>query len=132
VVLQQRALAALALAILSLLGLAGFTPTDIRRGVVVLAVAVVVGAIGLWLSFTAMSRSRKGGTARPRFAIAASVLGVAGTGLSTLMLIGFAMFWPQLSQYANCISGANTVATTNACDQQLTNSLQSTARLLGR
>jgi hypothetical protein len=93
---------------------------------------MVIGAVGLWLSFTAMSRSRKAGTARPRFAVAASVLGIIGTGLSALVLIGFAMYWPQISQYANCMSGANTVASQNACDQQLNNSLQKSVQLLGR
>src|SRR5260221_557117 len=74
-VLQQRAFAALMLAIISLLGVHGVSGVsgNLRRGVVVLAVAMVIGAIGLWLSFTALSRSRKAGTARPRFAVAASV-----------------------------------------------------------
>ena len=129
-VLQQRAFAALMLAIISLLGMPEIGG-NIRRGVVVLAVTVVIGAVGLWLSFTAMSRSRKAGTARPRFAIAATVVGICGTGLSALALIGFAMFWPQVTQYANCISGANTVATQNACNQQLNNSLQTSIQLLG-
>jgi hypothetical protein len=130
-VLQQRAFAAPMLAIISLLGMSEIGG-DIRRGVVVLAVAVVIGVVGLWLSFTAMSRSRKAGTVRPRFAVAATVIGFIGSGLSTLALIGFALFWPQVSQYANCISGANTVATQNACNQQLNNSLQTSMQLLGR
>jgi hypothetical protein len=129
-VLQQRAFAALILAIISLLGMPGMSG-DIRRGVVVLVVTMVIGAVGLWLSFTAMSRSRKAGTSRPRFAVVASVLGIAGTGLSMLVLIGFAMFWSQVSQYANCMAGANTLASQNACQQQLNNSLQASVRLLG-
>jgi hypothetical protein len=128
-VLQQRAFAALMLAIISLLGWPEVS-ADLRRGMVVLAVTMVIGAVGLWLSFTAMSRSRKAGTARPRFAVAASVLGIAGTGLSTLVLIGFATFWPQISQYANCRSGAITVATQEACRQQLNNALQTSMQLL--
>ena len=60
-VLQQRAFAALILAIISLLGLPG-VGGNIRRGAVVLAVTMIIGAVGLWLSFTAMSRSRKEGT----------------------------------------------------------------------
>ena len=119
------------LAIISLLGMPGISG-NLRRGVVVLAVTMVIGAAGLWLSFTAMSRSRKAGTARPRFAVAASVIGIIGTGLSMLTLIGFVVFWPQVSQYAKCISGANTVATQDACNQQLNNSLQTSMRLLGR
>jgi hypothetical protein len=127
--MQQRAFAALMLAIISLLGWPEVSG-NLRRGMVVLAVTMVIGAAGLWLSFTAMSRSRKAGTARPRFAVAASVIGIAGTGLSTLVLIGFATFWPQVSQYASCRSGANTVATQEACDQQLNNALQASMQLL--
>jgi hypothetical protein len=130
-VLQQRALAALMLTVISLLGIPGMSG-NIRRGVIVLAVTMIIGAVGLWLSFTAMSRSRKAGTARPRFTIAASVLGIIGTGLSALVLIGFAMFWTQISQYANCTAGANTVASQNACYQQLNNSMQKSVQLLGR
>jgi hypothetical protein len=132
-VLQHRAFAALALVIISLLGMAGMLGLgDVRRAVVVLAVALAIGVLGLWLAFTAMSRSRNAGTARPRFSMLASVLGVAGTGLSTIVLVGYALFWPQISQYSNCMSGANTVATQDACNQQLDSSLQSGARLLGR
>jgi hypothetical protein len=130
-VLQQRAFAALMLAIISLLWVPGVSG-NLRRGVVVLAVTMVIGAIGLWLSFTALSRSRKAGTARPRFAVAASALGIVGTGLSTLALIGFAAFWPQISQYANCMSGANTVSTRNTCDQQLNNALQTSMQFFRR
>jgi hypothetical protein len=130
-VLRQRAFAALILAVISLVGMLG-TGGNFRRGVVVLAVTMVIGAIGLWLSFTAMSRSRKAGSARPRFAVAASVLGIIGTGLSALALIGFALFWTQVSQYANCMSGANTVASQNVCSQQLNNSLQAGMQFLTR
>src|SRR5262249_46366903 len=77
-VLQQRALAALMLTVISLLGIPGMSG-NIRRGAIVLAVTMIIGAVGLWLSFTAMSRSRKAGTARPRFTVAASVLGIIGT-----------------------------------------------------
>lgn len=128
-VLQQRAFAALMLAIISLLGMPEVRD-NLRRGVVVLAVTMVIGAIGLWLSFSALSRSRKAGTARPRFAVAASVLGIVGTGVSTLALIGFAAFWPQISQYASCMSGANTVTSQSACDQQLNNALQTSMQFL--
>jgi len=128
-VLQQRAFAALMLAIISLLGMPGVSD-NLRRGAVVLAVTMVIGGVGLWLSFTAMSRSRKEGTGRPRFAVVASVLGIIGTGLSALALIGFATFWPQISQYANCMSGANTVSSQSACTQQLNSSLQTSMQIL--
>jgi hypothetical protein len=129
--LRQRALAALALAVLSLIGIM-LLGSDIRRGIVVLAVTLVIGAVALFLSITTTSRSRRAGSARPRLVILATVLAVIGTGMSALALVVFAVYWTQLSQYASCIAAANTVTTTNACDQQLNNSLQAGVGLFGR
>lgn len=128
--LQQRAWAALMLGLISLVGLV-LLSSNARRGIVVLSVTLVIGAVGLWLAITSMSRSRREGGARPRLVVLATVLAVAGTGFSALALLGFALFWPQISQYENCMAGANTVAAQNACTQQLDNSLQGTAHLLG-
>jgi hypothetical protein len=130
-VLQQRAFAALLLVLISLLGMVILTG-NLKRAIVVLAVTAVIGGTGLWLSITAMSRSRRAGAARPRFSLLATVLGVLVTGLSALALVGFALFWTQFSQYANCTSGANTVAAQNACSQQLNSSLHATMPGLGR
>jgi hypothetical protein len=129
-VLQQRSFAALILALISLIGLL-MANDNIRRGIVVLAVTLVIGGGSLWLSTTAMSRAKKAGTARPRGSVLATVLAIAGTGLSTLALLGFALFWPQISQYSNCIAGANTVIAQDACHKQLTNSLPTNVHLLG-
>jgi hypothetical protein len=129
-VLQQRAFAALLLVLIGLLGMVILTG-NLKRAVVVLGVTAVIGGTGLWLSTTAMSRSRRAGAARPRFSLLATVLGVLVTGLSTLVLVGFALFWTQFSQYANCTAGANTVAAQNACNQQLNNSLHATMPGLG-
>jgi hypothetical protein len=129
-VLQQRAFAALLLVLIGLLGMVILTG-NLKRAVVVLGVTAVIGGTGLWLSATAMSRSRRAGAARPRFSLLATVLGVLVTGLSTLVLVGFALFWTQFSQYANCTAGANTVAAQNACNQQLNNSLHATMPGLG-
>jgi hypothetical protein len=129
-VLQQRSFAALILALISLVGLV-MANDNIRRGIVVLAVALVIGAGGLWLSATAMSRAKKAGAARPRLSVLATVLAIAGTGLSTLALLGFALFWPQISQYSKCMSGANTVIAQDACTKQLTSSLPTNVHLLG-
>jgi len=121
--LQQRAFAALMLALISLFGLV--LSGNLHRAVVVLAVTLAIGGTGLWLAITAMSRSRQAGSSRPRIVILATVLAVLGTGLSALALAGFALFWTQINQYADCMSGANTVSAQSACDQQLNNSLQS-------
>ena len=129
--LQQRALAALIMALISLFGLA-MANDNVRRLVVVMTVTAVIGGGSLWLSVTAMSRAKKARTARPRFSVLATVLAVAGTGLSALALLGFALFWPQISQYSKCMAGANTVIAQNACNKQLTNSLPAGVHLPGK
>jgi predicted PurR-regulated permease PerM len=127
--LQQRAWAALALAVLSLLSL--MLIGNLRRGVYVVAVALVIAAIALWVALRVMSRSRRGGTSRPRGATLAVVLGAAGFIFSGFLLVGYAMFWPQLTQYANCLNGANTASTQQACQQQFDNSVNGEMRILG-
>jgi len=104
---------------------------NVRRGVYVVAVALIIAATGLWLAISAMSRARRGGTGRPRGAVLATILGVIGCAFSTLVLAGFLMFWPQLTQYSDCLSGANTVSAQQACQQQLTNSVGNEISVLG-
>jgi hypothetical protein len=127
--LQQRAWAALLLAVISLFGM--MMIGNLRRGVYVVAVALVIAAIALWLSTSAISRARRGGSGRPRGAMLAAVLGAAGLAFSAFVLAGFAIFWPQLSQYSDCMSGANTVAAQQACRQQLDNSVGTELSILG-
>ena len=127
--LQQRAWAALALAVLSLLSL--MLIGNLRRGVYVVAVALVIAVIALWVALRVMSRARRGGTSRPRGATLAVVLGAAGFIFSGFLLVGYAMFWPQLTQYANCLNGANTASTQQACQQQFDNSVNGEMRILG-
>ena len=119
--LQQRVWAALMLALISLFAMTMIG--NVRRGVIVVGVAFIIAATALWLSTSAMSRARRGGTGRPRAAVLATVLGTAGLVFSAFVLAGFAMFWPQLTQYSNCLSGANTVSAKQACQQQLNNSV---------
>jgi hypothetical protein len=130
-VLQQRALAALLLALTSLVGLLMVSGGNTRRGAVVLVVVLVIGGAALWLSMTAMSRARRAGTARPPLALTATVLGVAGTALSALALLAFIIFWPQIIQYSDCMAGANTVIAQNACNAQLSDTLRNDVGLVG-
>jgi predicted PurR-regulated permease PerM len=127
--LQQHVWAALMLAVLSLVSL--MLIGNLRRGVYVVAVALVIAAIALWLALRAMSRARSGGSGRPRGATLAVVIGAAGFVFSGFLLAGYAMFWPQLSQYANCLNGANTVGAQQACRQQFDNSVNGEIRILG-
>lgn len=127
--LQQRVWAALVLAVLSLIAM--MLIGNVRRGVYVVAVALVVAAIALWLTLSAMSRARRGRTGRPRGAVLAVVLGAVGFVFSAFVLAGFAMFWPQLTQYSSCLNGANTVSAQQACQQQLDNSVGTEVGTLG-
>lgn len=127
--LQQRAWAALLLAVISLFGM--MMVGNVRRGVYVVAVSLIIAAIAVWLSTSALSRARRGGSGRPRGAMLATVLGAAGLAFSAFVLIGFAIFWPQLSKYSDCMSGANTVAAQQACRQQLDESVGTQLSILG-
>lgn len=119
--IQQRAWAALMLGALSLLGISLIG--NLSRAVYVLAMTFIFGVLAFWLAVTAISRARRGGSRRPRSAVAGVVLGVLGLGFSGLMLIAFAVLGPQLTQYGRCLSGANTVAARQACQSQFSNSV---------
>ena len=127
--LRQQALAAFALGVLSLVGLA-LGLGHLRRGVFVAVVTLLFGATAIWLGVRANRRARRGGTARPRGTISGIVLGGFGLAFSMLWLLVLAVFWPQLSTYYNCMSGANTVAAQQACHTQLTNSIGSEISVL--
>jgi hypothetical protein len=127
--LRQQAVAAFALGVLSLLGLA-LGLGNLRRGVFVVVLTLVFGVTAIWLGVRASRRARRSGTARPRGAISGIVLGGFGLAFSMLWLLALAVFWPQLSTYYNCMSGANTVAAQRACHTQLTNSIGSEISIL--
>jgi hypothetical protein len=120
--LRQRALMALMLAVLSLLGLA-FGLGNLRRGIYVAVLTLLFAVAAVWLGIATSRRARLGGTARPRGAISGVVLGAFGLTLSALWLLVLAVFWPQLNTYYNCMSGANTVAAKQACHDQFTKSV---------
>jgi NADH:ubiquinone oxidoreductase subunit 6 (subunit J) len=109
------------LGVLSLLGITLIG--NLNRAVYVLAMTLLFGFVATWLGTTALSRSRRGGSGRPRGAIAGVILGAIGLGLSGLMLIAFGVLGPQLSQYSKCLSGANTVTAQQACRTQFQNSV---------
>lgn len=120
-VLQQRAWAAVLMSLIALFGMAD-SGGNIQRGVYVIVAGVVIAAAAVWLAVTAMTRARRIGSSRPRGAIFATVLGVIGLGIGGIMLLTYALLWPQLTQYSRCESGAGTISAQNACYQQLLNS----------
>jgi hypothetical protein len=63
--------------------------------------------------------------------VASVLLGAAGSLFSAFALAGLLIFWSQYMQYANCLNGATTVATQNACQQQFQNSVSDRITVLG-
>jgi predicted PurR-regulated permease PerM len=120
--LQQRSIAALFLALLSLLGVLGLS--NFQRGVYIVAFALVAGAMAVWLAATAMRRARRRGTAGPRGSVVAIVIGGVGVLISAVLLAGFALFGKQASTYSQCLSGANTVAAQQTCRTQFTHAIE--------
>jgi hypothetical protein len=127
--LRQRGLAALVLGLLSLVGLA-LGLGNLRRGILVAVLALVFAVTAIWLGAGASRRARRAGTARPRGAVSGIVLGGFGVAFSAAWLVVLAVFWPQLSTYYSCMSGANTVAAQQDCHTQLTNSVGSEMSVL--
>ena len=114
---QHRAIAALLLALLSLLGLLSLN--YLQRGIYLVAYALLAGLMAMWLAVTSMARARRSRTARPRGSVTATVIAGAGIILSAIMLLAFAAFGQQLNAYGRCLSGASTTADQQACQNQL-------------
>jgi hypothetical protein len=123
---QQRSVAALFLALLSLFGVLGLT--NFQRGVYIVAFALVSGAMAIWLAATAMRRARRGGTAGPRGSVVAVVIGGVGVLISAVLLAGFALFGKQASTFSQCLGGANTVAAQQTCKTQFTRAIENATR----
>jgi len=119
---RQQALAAFALGVLSLLGLA-LGLGNLRRGVFVAVLTLLFAVTAIWLGIAVNRRARRGGTARPRGVVSGIVLGGFGLAFSLLWLLVLAVFWPQLSAYSNCMASANTVTAQQVCHTQFTNSV---------
>ncbi len=119
---RQRALAALLLGALSLIGLM-LGLGNLHRGIYVALLTVLFAVTAIWLGVTASKKARRSGTARPRGAVGGVVLGGLGLAFSAVWLLVLAVFWPQLNAYYTCMGGANTVAAQTACHNQFTNSV---------
>ena len=123
---QQRSVAALFLALLSLFGVLGLS--NFQRGVYIVAFALVAGAMAIWLAATALRRAQRGGTAGPRGSVVAIVIGGVGVLVSGVLLAGFALFGKQASTFTQCLSGANTVAAQQTCRTQFTRAIENATR----
>jgi hypothetical protein len=113
---RRRAVAALLIALLSLVGLLSLN--YLQRGIYLVVYALLAGLIAMWLAVTALARARRGGTARPRGSVTATVIAAIGIILSAVMLIAFAVFGKQLNAYGQCLSAASTSSDQQACQNQ--------------
>jgi len=128
--LQQRGVAALTLAILSLLAMVLIG--NLQRAAAVAAVALAVAVVALVLAVSAMSAAKRDRTRRPRGALAGVILGVIGLLFSGFALLGFLIFGAQLNQYSSCMNQATSAAEQQACQTQLDNSITNRIGALGR
>ena len=126
---RQRALAALLLGVLSLIGLM-LGLGNLRRGIYVAVLTLLFAAVAIWLGITASKKARRGGTARPRGAFGGVVLGGLGLAFSALWLLVLVTFWPQLNTYSTCMDGAPTMTAQQACHSQFTKSVGGEISLL--
>ena len=132
--MQQRALVALVLGLLGIFGLFSVSDLislgDLRRSIFLVVFSLLVGAFALWLGVSATTRSRRAAGGRPRGAVSAIVLGGISILFSALLLLTFAVLWPELSTYSRCMQSANTLAAQHSCQNQLSRSVNAeTSRL---
>jgi len=118
---QQRALAALLVALLSLTGVLALG--NPQRGVYLVVYALLAGVVAMWLALTSLARARRRRTARPHGSAAATAIAGIGILLSVILLLAFAVFGRQLSAYGRCLSEAGTSTAQQACQAQLTHAL---------
>ena len=115
---QQRALAALLVALLSLTGVLALGAPE--RGVLLVGYALLAGVVAMWLALTARARARRGRTAHPHGSAAATAIAGLGIVLSVILLLAFVMLGRQMSAYGRCLSEAGTSAAQQACRVQFT------------
>ena len=127
---RQRGLAAVIIAVLSLVPLMAIG--NLQRAATVAGVALAVAAVAVLLGFSAMSAARKSGTQRPRGALAGAVLGLIGMVGSGLALLGFLLFSAQIDQYVSCMNGATGSSQQQACQSQLEKAIDSRVSAIGK
>jgi hypothetical protein len=120
---QQRALAGLFLAMLSLFGLLGGLH-NFQRGIYIVAFTLLAGVLAVWLAITSLVRARRSGTMSPRGSVTAIVVGTLGVLLSGFLLIALVAFGKQAVRYSQCYSGANTLAAQQACKNQFIHAIE--------
>ncbi len=118
---QQRAMAALLVALLSLTGVLALG--NPQRGVYLVAYALLAGVVAMWLAVTSLARARRSRTARPHGSAAATAIAGIGILLSMSLLLAFIVLGPQMAAYGRCMSEAGTATAQQACQAQFTHAV---------
>ena len=118
---QQRAMAALLVALLSLTGVLALG--NLQRGVYLVAYALLAGVVAMWLAVTSLARARRSRSARPHGSAAAAAIAGIGILLSMSLLLAFIMLGPQLAAYGRCLSEAGTSTAQQACQAQFSHAV---------
>ncbi|HEY3907599.1 MAG TPA: hypothetical protein VGM14_27090 [Streptosporangiaceae bacterium] len=100
--------------VISLVALLGLG-TDLRKGVYLLAFSTTVGLAACVIGITALIKSRRTGSYRPRGAIGGIVLGALATLISVPILVTYLAFPTQVNNYVNCLSQAQNSSQQHAC-----------------
>jgi hypothetical protein len=93
--------------------------TNFRRSIFLVIFSLLLGLAAAWLGVTSISRATRAGSVRPISSVLGTVFGCITVVISTVVLIGFALFWQQLNSYSQCLNSASTVAAQQACLNQL-------------
>jgi multisubunit Na+/H+ antiporter MnhB subunit len=128
--IRQRALAAVILAVLSLVPM--LLIGNLQRAATVAGVALAVAVVAVVLAFSAMSAAKRSRTLRPRGAVGGAVLGIAGLVVSGFALLGFLLFSAQISAYGQCMNGAGTPTGKQSCQKQLEQAIDNRISRIGR
>lgn len=115
---QQRAVAALLVALLSLTGILALG--DPQHGVYLVAYALLAGVVAMWLAVTSLARARRDRTARPRGSAAATAIAGVGILVSMVVLAAFIVLGRQMAAYGQCLSAAGTTTAQQSCQAQFT------------
>jgi hypothetical protein len=118
---QQRAVAALLVALLSLTGVLALG--DPLRGVYLVGYALLAGVVAMWLAVTSLARARRGRTARPHGSAAATAIAGIGILLSSILLLAFIVLGRQMAVYGQCLKAAGTTAAQQSCQVQFTHAV---------
>jgi hypothetical protein len=122
--LRQRGIACLVFGVMSLIAiLFGFGP-DPRRGIYLVIFSSLVGIAAIVIGVSAIAKSRRAGSYRPRGVIGGIGLGALATVVSLMFGVLYLAYPNQMRTYVNCVGQAQTASQKKACLNQLEKSIR--------